>query len=302
MMIFAKIMSFYFLLASLGLVDSNCFARVHDYQTVRMKSTGGAGVGSLLLNETAIFNPAPIAFFKESSIYLDKSDFRPRTDTDSSIGRNTSNDNDTYGVIVADGSRDFAGALSYQQQEEFPFSRKRFSAGFGHKVKDSSSVGFGYRYTHDYSSADPEGTNKHQLIAGASHVLSDNLTMGVLYDDPTAMVKEDSRGYFGLQWFIQSYFAIVGDLGGDFRRGLSETLVYRGAFQFSVLDDFYIRAGIFDDYALGEKGNGIGASWVGPKLEIDLALKSSKPNGKSPKTGVIPSDFTDTSFALSYRF
>lgn len=296
MMIFAKLISFYILLTL------TAHAKVHDYQTARMKSTGGAGVGSILMNEAAVFNPAPIAFFQESAIYLQKSDFRPQENSAEINGRLKSDDNDTFGVIVADGKNGIAGAFSYQSQEEAPFSRKRFSTGFGHKINDTSSAGFGYSFTHDYSNENTKGEKHHQFTAGSSHVVNDNLTLGIVYIDPLATVPEDSRAQFGFQWFIKSFIALMGDLGADYRRGMSETLVYRGAIQLSFFQDFYIRAGLFDDNALGEKGNGVGVSWIGPKLQIDISMKDSKPNGESPKAGVIPSDFTETTMALSYRF
>lgn len=295
-MIFAKLFSFYLLL-SLPVQ-----ARVHDYQTARMKSTGGAGVGSILMNEAAVFNPASIAYFQESAIYIQKSDFRPQENSAEIPSRSKTDDNDTYGVIVADGKNGLAGALSYQAQQELPYFRKRFSTGFGHKFNDTSSAGFGYSFTHDYTDKDPKGEKHHQFTVGSTHVVNDNLTIGVAYFDPMATVPEDSRTQIGFQWFIKSFFALMADLGADYRRGMSETLVYRGALQLSFFQDFYIRAGIFDDNALGERGNGVGASWIGPKLQVDLAMKDSRPNGENPKSGVIPSDYTETTMALSYRF
>ncbi len=42
------------------------FTRVHDFETTRLKSTSGAGVGSILLEEAAVLNPASLSFFSIS--------------------------------------------------------------------------------------------------------------------------------------------------------------------------------------------------------------------------------------------
>ena len=48
------------------------FAYIIDIDTTRLKGTSGAGVGSVLLNEAAILNPASIVFHSNSSLYYQR--------------------------------------------------------------------------------------------------------------------------------------------------------------------------------------------------------------------------------------
>ena len=43
-----------------------------------------------------------------------------------------------------------------------------------------------------------------------------------------------------------------------------------------MLNDFYLRFGVFDDKLLEEKGNGFGISWVQPKLALEFAMMNAK--------------------------
>ena len=60
------------LIVSIALIlsSNSLFARVRNFETARLKSTAGAGVGSVLMDESTILNPAPIAFFNVSSVYV----------------------------------------------------------------------------------------------------------------------------------------------------------------------------------------------------------------------------------------
>ncbi|MBF0367814.1 MAG: hypothetical protein HQK50_19760, partial [Oligoflexia bacterium] len=58
--------------------------KIHDFETTYLQSTAGTGVGSLLMDESAILNPASISFFNLSSFYLQRTttDFKDDKSTD----------------------------------------------------------------------------------------------------------------------------------------------------------------------------------------------------------------------------
>src|SRR5690606_35849023 len=62
------------LLILLGLFSSFnvAFSQIKDLTTTRLLSTGGAGVGSILMTEAALLNPASIAFFNSSNFYYER--------------------------------------------------------------------------------------------------------------------------------------------------------------------------------------------------------------------------------------
>ncbi|MBT3979956.1 MAG: hypothetical protein HOE90_01310 [Bacteriovoracaceae bacterium] len=293
-------------LSFLLFISGPIHAKVHDFETARLKSTAGSGVGSVLMNEAAILNPASISFFSFTSIYLQKHDLKLKGSGEANkITSQYGKKSDGLGVILADGKNAAKGALSYTIQQEGPYKRKRFSAGLGSMASKTSAVGAGYRYTVDEDILLPTEKSKnkyHQFTMGAMHALGESLTVGLLYVDPLGKTPEDSRGYVGGQYFLKRFIALIGDVGADYRRGLSDTLVYRAALQLSFFKDFFVRAGLFDDKAMGERGNGIGISWVGPKLNIDVAMKTTKPNGSSVTTGTLAQKTQETIFGLSYRF
>jgi len=86
-----------FLLISLNLSANTNFSTV---QTTRLKSTGGAGVGSILMEEATFLNPAPIAFYNLSSVYLQKTG-TDNSNLDNSPFRNPESDQMTF--VASDG-------------------------------------------------------------------------------------------------------------------------------------------------------------------------------------------------------
>ena len=48
------------------------FSAQTSFQTTRLKSTGGAGVASILMDEATFLNPAPLAFFNLTAVLLQR--------------------------------------------------------------------------------------------------------------------------------------------------------------------------------------------------------------------------------------
>lgn len=285
-----------------------CYARVHEYETTRLKSTAGTGVGSVLLTESAILNPAALPFFPFSTIYLQKGSVDMTGSSDKTMSDGAySEASDSLGVIVADGSGNLRGAASYLTQSEGKSSRKRVTAAMGKSVGKSSSMGAIFRYTKDQNYSPISLTtveeNYQQLVFGATHVIESNFSVGVVVIDPFRSYLGDTRAIVGTQYVIKDILSLMLDLGVDYsNRTLSETLLYKAAMQVNFFSDLYLRAGLFEDNNISEKGNGLGIGWIGPKLVLDFGLKYSKPMTQNSTILMGDEKIRETSFALTYKF
>ena len=282
--------------------------RVHDYETTRLKSTAGAGVGSILLNEAAILNPAPIAFFTNSSIYLQRESFEyippagaqkaPKSDFDRS---------EAQGVIVADSKGSLHGALSYQKQREGIHQRRRFSVGLASTLTENSSFGVLFRDTKDErffeGNIDGDEDEYRQLVFGNTYVFGPHFTVGAIVIDPFKKKREDTRAIVGVQYIVENILTFMFDVGTNYNSNMAETRLFRGAFQLNFFEDLFLRGGVFEDRALDEKGSGFGVAWVGPKLVFEVSFKSTKDLGlKENRADERAFKMEETSLAISYFF
>ncbi|OFZ25183.1 MAG: hypothetical protein A2381_12140 [Bdellovibrionales bacterium RIFOXYB1_FULL_37_110] len=292
----------------LGLLLINCFpppiyAKLRDLETTRLKSTAGTGVGSILMEESSVLNPAPVAFFKDSSIYLQK--------ISGNITQETSNnphaaplDIDSMAAILTESGQTISGSIGYQYAEDRFDKRKRLMIASAGRAGDKSSLGIAARITQDSLSEngqDVQNIKYNQLVLGASHVLGEAVTMGVTFIDPLKERPNETRGILGLQYVYEDFVFLILDAGADYNKALAETFLYRGAVQFKVFGDFFVRAGFFTDDGLNENGSGAGLSWVQPKLMFDFALKNTNIKADLDKN-IEPEKIKETSFSLSYRF
>lgn len=287
-------------------------ARVHDYETTRLKSTAGAGVGSLLLNESAILNPAPIAFFSNSSIYFQQESFdynwqEPGQNGHRPIPKLYSTQSEARGVIVADTKSNLRGAVSYQKQQEGPYKRRRISMNLASVVNKKSSLGLLYRNSKDEIHYDlmPNSLpdRYHQLVLGTTHVIDEKLTIGAIIVDPFQAKPQDTRAIIGGQYIFKDILAFMVDVGADYSKDLAKSRLFRGALQLNFFKGLFLRVGLFEDRALDEKGNGFGIAWVGPKLVLETAIKKTQDLGfKENLPDHSNLKMTETSFALSYFF
>lgn len=281
-------------------IKSYGFSRVHDYETTRLKSTSGAGVGSILLEEAAILNPASISFFNQSSIYASKTNGK-FTIKENSAELPEKND---LGIIISDSNPTMSGTAHYIKTEEGFSERKRFGLTLSSIIGKKSAMGFAYRKTTDTigTSALSKTENKYQqMSAGVLHVVDPQLTFGAIIIDPFKTNPKESKAYFGFQYNFMAPIAIIGDMGSKWDEDLSGNLIYRGALQFTVFNDFYIRVGMFNDKGNSERGNSIGAAWVQPRLSLDFAIKNTKILANTLKAQNAY-DLKETTFGLSLRF
>lgn len=277
-------------------------AVIHDFETTRLKSTAGAGAGSLLVEEATVLNPASMSFFGLTSIYLQKAGVDKSF---SGPGEDRTTDNDQLAVIISDSAPGrVSGSLSYVNQTEGYDKRKRFSFSMANSLGESTSMGLAYRLTQDELSSngvDYSHSKYNQLVAGLTHVINESVSFGLVVIDPLRKIKQDTKAILGMQYTYQSFISLILDGGADYNRNLSDTALYKAALQFRILQDFFLRLGTYNDKGLSEKGNGIGVGWVQPKLSIEVALKNTKVD-KNEELQQDSSKIKETSFSLSYRF
>ena len=272
---------------------NNGFTSNYQLETTRLKSTAGAGVASLLIDEATILNPAPMAFFNIASFYIQRSD---QTTTTNENGMSKPiNDSEHISFIASDSKGILKGSASYQKFNETNFSRKRWAVALASPIGKSSAIGINFRKTKDEENSNL--SEYTQITLGLSHVLDESLSFGLVLIDPLNKKVTDNKGIIGLQYSYKHLLSLIFDLGGDYKEGIEETLSYKTAVQIKVFEDFYFRMGLFRDKSVLENGNGIGVGWVQPKLSIDFAMTTKKTN-----KDLLEKLFKETSFSLSYRF
>jgi hypothetical protein len=279
---------------------SSISASIDQFQTTRLKSTAGAGVGSILMDEATILNPAPLAFFNVSSIYFQRSGGDLSSDSNNAITESSAS---STAFIISDSKGPAGGSLSYIDQTESSKRIKRISASLSSSVGQKSAIGTTYRMTklEDSLSGVVEEKSFKQFIIGVTHAISDSLSLGLVVIDPSKVIPEETRGIVGIQYVFNDFISVMGDAGADYNLDLSETFLYRGALQFKVYQDFYLRFGVHQDKGLQEKGSGIGIGWVQPRLVLDVALRNLERN-KTTTLSENTQNFKETSFSASYRF
>ena len=278
-------------------------ARVHDYETTRLKSTGGAGVAAILLDESAVLNPAPIAFYNQSSLYLQKVNAE-YNEADNYNTADFSENDDIKSVIVSDAKGSLKGSLAYHNQQEGADRRERISASIARPFNKTSSLGLNVRRSKDINNINGllEEEVYYQGNIGVLHSASDNFTIGAVLFDALKEVREDNKFRLGVQYVYKKLITVMLDGGSDYNQDLSERAFYAGAVQLNVFKDFYARVGTFRDNYLKEKGNGIGVSWVSPKMNFELAFKNTNPYGESSSSIQYVSKVRETAFSLAYLF
>lgn len=279
--------------------------RMPEFQTTRLKSTGGAGVGSLLVDEATVLNPAPIAFFGLGSFHLQKL-FTKSTYSDNSSSPNGpgEKESDMTSVIATDTKGRIKGSIRYLNQDYLFNSRKQYALSLAHMAGKKSAFGVTYKRTSDEISEDGINFTKerfNQTTFGATHVLNSNFSFGLVIVDPFKIRPEETRGLIGLQYVYQEFLSVMLDAGADYNKTLSDTALWKAALQIKFYDDFYVRAGLYEDTGLSEKGSGAGVGWLQPRLNIEFALtnRSLQANDDFQQ---LAEDIRETSVSLGYRF
>jgi hypothetical protein len=293
-----KIISLLFFISILS-VPNIVDARIDEFLTTRLKSTSGAGVGSILMDESSILNPAPLAFFNISSVFVQKGKSKISNQNSQSFP-----ENEDICVVVSDSKGSTGGSASYQKHSFFNNKRTRAAVSLAYPVGPKSSMGITYRQTWDELSEDGVNYTKKkykQFILGVSHAISPSFTFGIVVIDPLRTKTEDTRAIAGAQYLFQNFISVMGDIGADYGSNLSETFLYRAAIQFKLFQDFFLRVGLHEDQNNLEEGNSIGIGWVQPRLVFDLGIQNNT-TFSDLKTKEVTNNIKETSFSMSYKF
>lgn len=291
---FINIVFFLTLLTTLASRDVN--ARLRDQETTRLISSSGAGIGSILLNESAFLNPASIYFFQTSTFYYQKGS--SRLDNSSSQRTDDFKKGENQILLLTDTSSALKGAFSYQTQSENGDDRKRFSSSASSNLGPNASFGILYRYTED-----DQDQHKvyHQGIFGISYIYDKKLTLGAILVDPFLANKEDTRLAGGIQYALAQNFLLIADVGVNYNDDPEENRFWKAAFQAQFLKDFFLRYGQFDDGTTDLRGHSWGLSWIGPRLALEYAYRRSEAV-KDGSTFYEGEELEEHSLALSLVF
>ena len=276
-----------------------------DIETTRLKSTAGAGVASLLMDEATILNPAPLSFFQNGSFYFQRSklegtQFQDHFDSENSL--NFENEQTTF--VASDSKGKVNGSLSYVKQGHRYHHRRRLATSLAYPTAPKSSMGITYSHTKEKLSTnniDFQEITYKQTSFGVIHALNNHFTLGLVVIDPMKVRPQDTRGIVGIQYVYQDFISLMFDFGADYNDQLDKTFLWRGATQIKLLQDFYLRTGLFNDRGKGQKGTGVGVGWIQPRLVMEFALKNTDIL-KTPILSRHPEKIKETSLSLSYRF
>lgn len=269
-----------------------------EFETARLSQTAGTGVASLLINESTILNPAAISFFKDSTLYYQRTTQELDEKSDDRLGDYKDGLSEFYSV--SDTTTSLKGSFSYLYQNNKNGKRKRISLSSAAPIGNTSSVGLIVsRVEEDSIVIDEEYT---QIVIGGIHNVSKNFILGFVYHDPAREVGEYSFYTFGMQYRFNEFFAFMGDIGSGDVKNPEKTSFNRMALQIAATERLFFRYGISYDRFTGLKTIGYGLSWVGPKFALEFALKNDKPVSGRSEQLISGEELTTTSFGITALF
>lgn len=268
-----------------------------EFETTHLKSMAGTGVAGVLAEEAAFLNPASLAFFNNLTVHAQRDSVKIKDSQGNVVQKPTS-----MGFVVADGNPNLSGSLSYVNQEDQFTERKRWGFSASSLLNEKSSFGTSIRKTKDTNKVTRATGDYYQTVVGVTHVLDEKTSMGIVGYDIFNSKGDATKAYLGIQHLFLEYITASADLGADYTDDeIAGTILYRGALQVRVLNDFYIRFGTFRDKQREEKGSGMGLSWIQPRLAFEFALKNVTQLA-STKFARAESKNKETSFGISMRF
>lgn len=267
-------------------------ARLRDFDTTRLKSTAGTGAGSILAEESVVLNPASLAFFKNSTIYALNNKIESKDNSFTPARESSRRD---WSYILSDGNGGFSGAVGFLNTEH----RKVVALSLSNPYDEKSTYGITVKKTED----DVNGlvSKYYQSNIGIIHALDEQTTLGIVQLDAFGSKAHASKSIIGIQHALHSYVTVMADAGINYKKDLSDSLLYRGAIQIRILDDFYARVGMFVDKEHDEKGNGLGLAYVQPKLAFEFAIRNTKVQNNT-QLNQTSADLKETCLSASLRF
>lgn len=284
---------------------ANAGRAVRNWQTTKTTALGGAGIAAPTMIEGLYLNPAMFAFFSNSSFYFQNKDssLDPVNATRSTQFGN-SKPPKGFSAAINDGSNSSKGGFSYTDQEESGTKRKKYSFGFGNTIDGNSSLGVSYSYVQDeFMEGNSELHNKlHVGSIGYMNILSPQLSLAIVWNDPAWADRLNSKTVVGVHYAPFERLNFLLDFGQDIKRSLNKTLYYAIATEIEFYTDLYARFGMFQDKVFNLEGQGMGIGWVGPRLGLEFAMKTSKRKDNF-NTFLLPNEkLKETELSLVYLF
>jgi hypothetical protein len=278
----------------------NAHAKFYQVETVRLKSTAGAGVASILMDESSVLNPAPLAFFSESAIYLQKGSGKIIQSTAGEIQEEL----DQFGGAISDSHSGVKGSAGYFKQKIHRDEQSTFSGSLAGNVGKASALGFSFKdkTVNNYNDATQsyDKSNNKILTVGVLNAISSEFTIGLVASKSLAKgdeARKDNKAIAGFQYNMMEMFSVMLDLGSNYNGDMASAMLYKAATQMKIFSEFYLRFGLFSDKGARERGNGVGFAWVQPKLVLELGFSSVKDLAQ-----IADKKTQETMFSLSYRF
>lgn len=260
-------------------------AQIRDFQTTRLNSTAGTGVASILSTEAALLNPATSAFFEESSASYQSYGTRLK---DKSEERAALNDtfakrNKSDGFFLTDHSGEVKGGVAYINQRENNYERERMVLHGAVPMGSNAAMGVSYNYIEDKLPRNRSNRHRlnHLLSMGTVLIPDDKTVLGLVLIDPTRTIPGEERILAGFQYNIAERFILMGDVGYQYTKSVTDKNMWRAAAQINIFADFFLRAGKFYDKINNFQGTGWGVGWMGPRLGVEFAQKFTEQFGKN---------------------
>lgn len=259
----------------------------------------------MLSTEAAILNPSSSAFFSGSSMSYHSNSTSLRHEHED---RTLNNDdfpghNKSQGLFISDHDGPVKGGVAYITQDENDYERTHFITHGAAPIGEKTAMGFAYRYLQDVLPRpnSPRHQTHHQMSAGLTHIMDDSTIVGLMIVDPTRTTPGEERLIAGFQYSFGAKFTLIADVGTQYTKDVKQYYLWRGAIQFNLFDDFFLRAGKFYDNVRESKGTGWGVAWLGPRLGVEFAQKFSDQFGEY---GYIYQDegLVDTSISAVIKF
>lgn len=294
-------MNYLYLFIGLFLISSyNAQGRIRDFETTRLMSTAGAGVASILVNEAAFLNPAPIVFVPSSAFYYQRGKVSHRSDSANRISNFSDGTQEAY--LISDSSSNLKGTFSYQRQAENQFKRQRYTSSFASNYGKKTAVGILYRYTIDEDIRANNEKKFHQGTLGITHVFSEKLTFGAILVDPFLSNRGDSRIVTGIQYTIAGSLLLILDYGFDYNDEPKKNNFVKGALQVNFFKDLFLRVGKYEDHISGLGGNSWGLSWIGPRISLEYSVKTSEVMNQKSSYLFEDENLTESSLSFAVLF
>jgi len=274
-----------YMLTLLLFLGQSSWAQIRDFQTTRLNSTAGTGVASVLSTEAALLNPSVSAFFEgnTSSYQQNSTSLSNKSSDRTANGDHFSKRNRSMGAFMSDHSGPVKGGIAYIDQNENDFKRNRLVAHGAAPMGPNSAMGVSYNYLLDKKpdTYSPRHTVNHEVTVGISHIIDEKTLLGLVVVDATRTLKDQERVLAGFQYSVADRFVILGDVGMQYTKSISQKHLWRAAIQINIFSDFFIRAGKFYDKTTHFQGTGWGASWIGPRFGVEFAQKISEQFGEN---------------------